>query len=270
MKQMIPLFKFFIKKNWKILGIFALLVGLYGGVIAFMATDTMMVEAMGFLNMESAVAAVGSEAALAMNITLAVFQGMIMFIFVMVFYVLLNHKLLYKAVDTTSLNSILSTPVSRKQYIITAYIFMVVCIFALYLLAFLLLTAALLTYSGSFSWVGLISVHITAFLCTLAVASISFACSAIFAGSRSGMLMLAGIPIAFAAIMMLATYLSFFQYFTPFMWADVLAQGKASGFLQLASRNFNLWWLLDLIYIVIIAASFIAALFVFDKKQLSI
>lgn len=262
MKQMIALFKFFLKKNWKMLGIFAILISFYCGIIVFMATDQMMVEAMGFLNKESATKDLGiSDATLAMNITLSVFQGMIMFIFVMVFYVLLNQKLLYKAVDTTSLSSILATPVSRKQYITTAYIFMAKCIFALYLLAFLLTAGTLLTYSGSFDWAGLISVHVTSFLCTLAVASISFACSAIFAGARAGLPLLAGIPIAFATLMMLATYLPFFEYFTPFMWTNPL---------ELASRTFDLWWLFNLIYIAISAAAFTATLYIFKRKQLSI
>lgn len=262
MKQIFALFKFFLKKNWKMLGIFAILIIFYCGIIVLMATDQMMVEAMGFLNKETATDALGiSDATLAMNITLAVFQGMIMFIFVMVFYVLLNHKLLFKAVDTTSLSSILATPVSRKQYIIAAFVFMASCIFALYLLAFILTAGALLTYSGSFDWAGLISVHATSFLCTLAVSSISFACSAIFAGTRAGMSLLAGIPIAFATLMMLATYIPIFEYFTPFMWTDPL---------ELASRTFDFWWLFDLIYFAITAAAFTATVYIFKRKQLSI
>lgn len=265
MKQMVPLFKFFLKQNWKMLLIFVAAIGFYCGIIVFMATDPMMVEAMGFLNMESATTTMGiTEATLAMNITLAVFQGMIMYIFVMIFYVLLVHKLLYKTVDTTSLSSLLSTPVSRKQYIATAYIFMAKCLFVLYLFTFLLTGGALLTYGSSFSWLGLLSVHVTTFLCTLAVASISFAFSALFAGARAGTPLLAGIPIAFAAFMMLGAYLPFFQYVTPFTLF------KWTTPIDLASKAFGLWWLLDLVFAAISAAAFSVTLILFKRKQLSI
>jgi len=257
----LPLLKFFIKTNWKMLAIFAALISFYLGTIVVMATDPMMVEAMGFLNMESAVEAVGSEALLAMNITVAVMQGMIMFVFVMVFYVLLANKLLYKSIDTTSMSSFLSSPISRRQYIITSFIFMAKCIFALYLLAFIITAGCLATYQGSFDLLGLVSVHLTTFLCSLAVASISFACSAIFAGTRAGLPLLAGIPIFFAAVMMLAAYVPVFEYFTPFMWVDAM---------KVANRAFDLWWLFNLIYVTIVAAAFAATLYIFKRKQLSI
>jgi ABC-2 type transport system permease protein len=257
-----PLLKFFVRKNWKLWAIFAGIITFYLGVIVVMATDPMMVEAMGFLNLETATEALGiTEATLALNITVAIFQGMIMYVFVMIFYVLLVQKILYKAVDTTSMSSILATPISRRQYIITAYLFLVGCLFVFYLWAFLLTATCLITYSGSFSWTGLLSVHLSTFLCTLMVATISFACSAIFANTKAGMPLLAGIPIAFAALMMLSMYLPFFEYLTPFMWIDAM---------ELVTRTFKLWWLFNLVFITISAAAFTATLYIFKRKQLSI
>jgi len=43
----LPLFKFFLKKNWKMLAIFAALITFYLSTIVLMATDPMMLEAMG-------------------------------------------------------------------------------------------------------------------------------------------------------------------------------------------------------------------------------
>ncbi|MCL2630332.1 MAG: hypothetical protein FWD49_02265 [Firmicutes bacterium] len=255
----LPLFIVLFKKNWKILLIFAVLNIFYMSAIALMATSEMMISSMDFLNMGVNQKLI-ADIDIAVSITSSVFQGMIMYIFIMVYYVIMAGRLVHKLVDNSSITGYLTAGVSRTKFIITSAVWLISSVFALYLIVWAVSAICLLTY-GSFNFGWWTVVHIVTFLCSLSVAMISFAFSAVFAGTKQGSTLLSGIPIAFAVLMMLGSYIKFFKWLAPFGWVDSA---------KLAEGNFPLWWVYLLIYLAISAIAFVYTVIAFRKKQLSI
>ena len=255
----LPLLKYFIKKNWKIWAIFTAIHIFYLSVITAMSTDPLMRESMEFLNMGMG-GGMLSDVFIAQVVSGMAFFGLIVFVFSMIYYVIMSHKLAHKAVDSTTLSSHLSSSISRRQYIVTAAVFLAGSLFVLYLILFTVSSVILSTF-GSFNvglWAAMV---LTVFLCSLAVAMISFTCSTVFAGSKTAMPLLAGIPIAFGMFMMLSTYIEFFKWFTPFRWF------KAG---DIGIGMFDTWWVFALGFAAVSAVLFVICIKVFERKQLSI
>jgi hypothetical protein len=253
-----PLFKFFIKNNWRLWLIMALVSSFYLGAIALMATDPMIISALDFLNMALQIGAIAEAEAAAM-VTVALGYGFACVVITMIYYILISNILVNKAVDNNSLSAHLSLNISRKKYITTAAVFLCVSVFALYLVLFFVGLLCLSKYEGSFDVGNFISANLTVCLCAVMAAMLSFACSAGFSGTRLGMSLLAGVPVAFALFLVMSMYIEPLKWLTPFGWfnASEIYTGAAS-----------LWWLFPVVFIAISAAAYVATLKIFNRKQI--
>jgi len=260
-----PLFLNLMKKNLPLWGVFTGILVFYLVVIVFTFGIPEVRDSFAIIGIE-----VGTDITL-MDYTAMGFFGTVMFMFPPIFFIMLAYKLVYKPIDSNSLSSFLSTPISRKKYILTTGVLYLVAIFAMFLITWLLgiISVGLFPMAfpdveiGSYSFIHYTNMVFTLFLATMAVASISFLFSCIGHGKKFGLALLIGLPIVFILIQMLGSMagLDFLLHFTPLGWIDAM---------ELNSGTASLWWLFSLIYIAITGTLFFLALKLFNKKQLSI
>jgi len=248
------------KRYWILWAIFAGLMTFYFTIVAlvFFIDQEAMIASMEIMG-----AQLGAE------IDAAAFTAFTFFDFVVpiygaVFFIIFAVMLVHRAVFNNSISAFLSTPLSRKSYIVTSAMFFITVIFSVFLLQFLVGIPLFFAIPGSFNILHFALVVLVSFLCTLSIAMICFFCSCAFAGSGKAMGSIIGIPIIFAMLMMisqLAPQLNFLQYASPYGWFDTL---------KVAAGIDNLWWLWSLIYLTISTVSFFLSIVIFRRKQLSI
>lgn len=251
-----PLFKMLMKKNWTIWLGFSFILVLYFSVIAAMSDPEMMDLMAGFY--QSAHISDGI-----MPYIGSVFFTSVVFLFPAVFYVMMAHKLVSKAVDNTSISSYLATPISRNKYIITTGLFYLKSIIAQFFVLFLA-GCIIIPIFGDFHFVNWLNVVGLTTMATLFVAFVCFFISTALASNKVGMTLLIAIPVVLVTIMMLSSMvgtLEFLRDFTPFGWINTT---------EISVGMFDLWWLFYIIYLVGSAVLFFLSVIVFRKKQLSI
>jgi hypothetical protein len=181
-------------------------------------------------------------------------------LFVMAFVIFAVFRLVYKPIDSTSLSAHLTSGMTRKRYIITAGVFLVSMIFAMFAIMYVVCGLAML-YWGPINWLLWLNLNVSYFLAILAVSAIAFFFASVFSPGNIGKLGMIGLPILFLLFLMLSSYIPFFEYLSPFGWIDGVG---------LAMGTFDLWWMWDLVYLGLIGAFFALSVVLFDKKQLSI
>ena len=154
--------------------------------------------------------------------------------------------------------------ISRKTYIVTAAVFFAGSIAALYFVVFLGGCIFLPMYSKSFIVARWLNLTIICCACALAVASVSFFFSSVFAANKWGFTLMIAIPVLFMLLVMIggtSAELLFLTKLSPYGWFE---------YEKIARGVFDTWWVYDIIFVGIIAALFTAALYIFKRKQLSI
>ncbi|MCL2846983.1 MAG: hypothetical protein FWE38_04815 [Firmicutes bacterium] len=184
----------------------------------------------------------------------------IVFSFGMILFVMLVFRLVHKPIEGGSLVPYLMVGISRTTYIKTV---------AAYLGMKLLLLFVLVLSIGMLSFVALGETFIftdfflSVLMAVLALAAVIFV-SFFIASVRPGMGLIIGIPVVFYLMMLLSQLYSgieFLRWFSVFGWYD--ATGLAVG-------DGGLWWLVAIIYISMIAASFIFSARIFKKRNLGL
>ena len=253
------LFKSLVKRYWILWAVFAGLMTFYFSIIAlcFIIAPDEMIGSMGMVGVEFDTA------------DIVTFTGVTFFDFVVpiygaVFFVIFAVLLVHRAVFNNSMSAFLSTPLSRKNYIVTTAVFFIIVIFSVYALQFIIGTVLFLGFSGPFHVGNFALLVLVSFLCTLAIAMACYFCSCVFAGSGKAMGFIVGIPIIFTLFLMISQMVpvvDFLQYATPYGWFDSF---------KVASGTSSLWWLWCLIYAGISGLLFFLSVTIFNKKQLPI
>ena len=128
----LTIFKNTLRRNYKLLVIFAVVMGFYLSVIISLIDPVNMKEIQELFGaMESYLDAFGisiEDMTTPLNYTASVFFSVIVMAFTMVFYVIQSNALLGKSVDDTSLSYTLSAPVTRTRLVavtqaVLSYIF---------------------------------------------------------------------------------------------------------------------------------------------------
>ncbi|MDR0462255.1 MAG: hypothetical protein LBG88_02895 [Christensenellaceae bacterium] len=254
-----PLLKYFVKKNWYLLAGFTGLLLLEFVICIFMMnlikgmTDKLLGGAPGL----SEDAPVDGAYALSFISNLFPMYGVM---FPMVFYIMTIFKVLSKPVDNTSLSAHLMTGMPRWKYIATAAVFVLGSIFAIFLSVFVVAGLCMLRW-GQIDWVAWLNLNASFMFQSFAIASVCFFFAGTFAATKQGTGLAIGVPIVFVLLNMLGGYIKFFGYFTLIGWIDIE---------KVVAGTFGLWWLVDLVFLIVTGCFFVATLFMFKRKQLSI
>lgn len=255
------------KRNWKLLLIFLAVLCMYLSIIISLIDpeDMSKVQQLfgtmaGFMDAFSIeIAAMTSP----LNYTASTFFSVLVMGFTMVFYIIQVSRLILKPVDNTSLVCTLSAPVKRRTLILTNGIYLIFSMLVLFAGIFICGSGMLSLY-GEFD-VGAYAnlVGVTFCLCT-AVAMLSYFLSVAFCGSKLGLGLTAGVPIALLFLEILGgsggEQTQWLSKITPFGYLDSvgIVTGEATV------------WVLYLVFAGAAAALLAASVCVFDRKQLSI
>ena len=251
------LFKYFLRSNYLVwLGVMAFIMLEFVVVILMMPDIADVVNKMGF-GVELGEQKVDGVFALAY---VAGLFPMYMSMFPMLFFIFAINKMVSRAVDTTSLSSVLATGIKRRDYLITAAIFVAVSITAMFFVTFIV-CGLCMSHWGAIHWGRWLVLNICFVFLNLAVASIVFLCSAAFSATKFALGLGVGIPVVFTIFSMLAEYITAFKYMTIYGWVNAE---------KLVAGSFNFAWLCIIAYGIIAVTLATASVFVFRKKQLSI
>ena len=251
-----PLLKIFLKNTWKLWAIFVGILLMYMLIMVF--TFDQMREAMQSMEVMGLTVVMDSR----FDMLASMYFDMIVFMFPMIFYIILANKLVSKTVDDKSMSSFLSSSLSRRQYTVTAALFLVASIVAMFFVVFAVGGLSLIMFE-TINWANWMAMLLTTLTCTLAIASLCFFFSTVFAANKTGNTFMVGIPVMFFLLMFLGEIpsLEFLHYLTPFGYVDSFA---------IAHGVESLWWLINLVFIVIATVFLTVSIYIFDKKQLSI
>ena len=247
------LMKYFIKKNWII----------WAGLTAFMLFEfTLMILLMDIIadtlnQMGGLFGEVTGENSL---LFIASLFPMSAVLYPMIFFIFVIHKLMSKSIETTSLAAFLTAGITRKQYIITAGIFVALCLVALFLTIFVVCGLALLMW-GSFNWLAWLNLNVNFLLLNLAVASICFFFSSVFAATKRGLALSIAVPLLLFVFFMISDFVSVFEYFTIYGWINVE---------RIALGTSNYWWVTMLAYSALAIILSTISVIIYKRKQLSI
>lgn len=250
------LYKVFFKKNLTLWAIFVGVCCLYLLIMTF--TKEMLDEVMAEM--------MGGQGTDILTYLATTYFDSIITMFPMVFYVMVAHKLVAKAVDNTSMSTYLTSGISRRTYTATAAVYLLSSIFLLFAILFGLGAACMYSIE-SINLVNYANVVLSSMLCTMLLAMVSFFMSNYFAGTKMGLGLAIAVPVAFLIVFMIGetvagiSGLQWVQYLSPFGWTDM---GK------IAAGTYNLWWLAQLGYLIGIGVLFYLSVFFFKRKQLSI
>lgn len=245
----LTLFKSMLKKNWTII------LGLTAFILMELVVCIFMFEDIAGMN----ILGIGGSEILSFTASVLAIIGTM---FPTVFFVFMVFRLVYKPIDSTNLSSHLSAGIKRTTYITTAAIFIFTSLFIIFLIVFVVCGLSML-YWGNIDWAAWLYVVFSVLTANIAVSSISFFFAAMFApGSiaKGGMI---GIPAILFVFTMISSYIKVFRWASVFMWIEITAE-------TVSQRNFNLWWLWNLIYLAIAAVCYLASYFTFKKRQLAI
>lgn len=255
------LLKVFIKKNFKLWSIFTFILLLYM-FIMILSFDQMkeMMDTMDGNNPEMMGIVFVLESRF--DLLASMYFDMLIFIFPMVFYIILANKLVSKTVDDNSMSAYLSSSLSRSKYTTTAASFLILSIVSMFFVIFALGGLGLICFE-TLNWLNWANMVLTTLTCTLVIAAICFFFSCVMPANKIGNTLLTGIPILFVLFMWLGEMpsLEFLCKLTPMGYIDTMMIGKGLE---------DLWWLINLVFIVITSVLFIVSVKLFNKKQLSV
>ena len=261
------LYKYGIKKNWKLFAIFSAIITMYFVIIVTMFNPdfkNMLDQFSQF--MPKLISAVGM---MPINGTMEAFlsaylYGFIMILFPMLLTIILTNGLVVKHTEKGSAVFLLSAPVKRKAIVITQMLVLIT-----FSIALIIFTTIIGLISSSIFFPG--QLHIGKFILLnvgtlglhLFIAGLCFLASCIFNESRKSLMFGAGISVFMYVLQMVAQTgdkFSFAKYFTFFTMFN------PNGIVILSVTSI----ITMVILFVCAAAFFIASVFVYDKKDFHI
>lgn len=261
------LFKNTLKRNWKLLFIFFMVLCFYLFVIiALIDPDDMNVikELYGTMGDFLGAFNISVEAMTSpLAYTASTFFGLLVMAFTMVFYVMLSTKLIAKPVDDCSIAYTLSMPISRTRLVITQSVFLVFSILVLFL-GILGTGGTVLATMGDYDFPAYLNLVAVTFLLCTANAMLSFFLSVAFCDSKLGVGLATGVPIGLLLVSMLGgaggDSTKWLMHVSPFGWIDSVA---------IVNGTVETWWMY-ITFTVLIFVLLIGSVLVFNKKRLPI
>ncbi len=211
-----------LKRNYKLLLIFILVLNLYQGTIISLADPQDMSQMVQMFEFAApyldAFGINTAEFSSVLNYTASVFFGVLVMAFTMVFYVIQSTALIAKPVADTSIANLLMTPVKRTNLVIIKGLYLLFSISLLFLSVFITGTV-LISLSEDFdvlAYLNLVFVN-----CALAcmVAMLSYFFSVVFCHNKWGVNLAVAVPIALIFMNILGGVgedLSFIKNLSPF------------------------------------------------------
>lgn len=263
----IAIFKNTLKRRWKLIVIFLLLLSFYQSIIISLIDPKDMGKiqelfaTMGDFMGAFSISIASMTSPLAY--TASVFFSLIVMAFTMVFYVIEANALIAKPVDDTSIVYTLCTPVTRTKLALTQGIYLIFAM-AILFCGILATGAIMLSTKGDYEfWAYANLVGITFMLCT-AMAMLSYFLSVAFCTSKLGTGLSVGVPIGMMFICMIGgaggDKTKGLQKLTPFGWLDSV--GIVTGEVETL-------WMYTIFGVAIIGLLLLTAA-VFKKKRLPI
>lgn len=181
--------------------------------------------------------------------------------FCMVFYILQGNKLVAKQVADNSLCYTLSMPISRTKFILTEALYLVVAMFALFVLVFLdgIICMNSVSAIDNLAFLNLCAL---CFLLNAALAMAVFFVSICCCTNPKLSIASAVLPIALLLIYMLGSAggetFEFLTYISPFGWVDSVG---------IVNSRVDVWWMY-IVFTAIITLFVYLSVVVFKKKRL--
>lgn len=263
----ISIFKNTLRRGWKLLLIFFVVLCFYLSIIISLINPSDMdkiKELYGTMgNLLPAFGISIASMTSPLSYTASTFFGILVMAFTMVFYIIQANNLIAKPVDDTSIVYILSAPVTRTKLIVTQGIYLIFSLLILFL-GILTTGSVILSGFGDFDFATYLNlVSVTFLLCT-AIAMLSFFLSVAFCDSKLGSLLGTGVPIGLLIISMLGgaggNKTKWLKQVSPFGWIDSV---------KIVNGDITTWWMY-IVFTGIIIILFIASIAVFNKKRLPI
>lgn len=260
------IFKNLFKSNFKFILIFVSVLSVYLGIIISLI-DTSGIEKVkelfGTMGDMLSVFGISTESMTSpLAYTASTFFAVLIIAFTMVYYLFIVNKIIVKPIETTSIVSTLSTPITRVKFSITQIIFIIVSMLILFL-SILLVGSIMLNNLGDFDFLAYFNLVSLFYLLTTMVAILSYTLAVIFTNTKFKSLYMI-VPIAFIILNMLSNAggekLSLINLITPFGWLDSM---------EIINENANILGLYILLISLILILSFVSVK-VFKNKNLTI
>ncbi|MEG0805123.1 MAG: hypothetical protein RR364_00925 [Lachnospiraceae bacterium] len=265
------LWKDTVKRNFKLLFIFGVVLCMYLAVIIYLIDPKDMEKIKEIYGaMGAFMGAFGIDIAAMtdpLSYTASTFYALIVMAFTMVFYVIQNLSLIAKPVESCSMAYLLSMPISRTKVVITQGVYLIFAMLVHGAMMFATGAGILGTMSNYLPENWLLSylnlVGVTFFLTTM-VAMMSYFFSVAFCNSKLATGLAAGVPITLVAMNLLGgaggEKSKWLCEITPFGWLDSV---------KIVNGEVKTWWMY-LVFGAVILILLAASALVFQKKQLSI
>ncbi len=261
----VALIKNAIKRNWKLLLIFAGVLCFYLAVIISLIDPEDMEQVKEIFNFKGNLLSAFGISVEAMtdplSYTASTFFSLLVMAFTMVFYIIQGNRLVAKPVDNNSLAYTLSMPVSRTKFIVIQAGYLLGSLAVLFI-GILATGGIALAVHGNFHFARYLNLVTLTFLLNAVMAMLSFTLSVSFCDSKKGFALGTGVPIALLLISMLGGAVgdkaAWLSKISPFGWLD--AVGIVNG-------RVGVWWM----YIAFIAAAgllFVLSVVIFKRKRL--
>ena len=181
-----------------------------------------------------------------------------------ILFVMLAFRLAFRPIERGHLSAYLLCGISRKKYIITACSYLLLSLAIVWVILLGLSFSIFAIMGESFVWYNFMAVVSLSVLSLAAITFLSFFLGILLAGKRSAAGLMIAVPIA---LVLLFTFSFFHSSIEWLRWLSIIG-----WFLHgdVATGSFGLWWLVALAYVLIVAGGFIASIFIFKKKNLSL
>jgi ABC-2 type transport system permease protein len=256
-----------LKRNWKLLLIFFLILLMYFSIMTAMYDPEDMAAIISMIELfpEDLMRAMGFDS-IVTNLTeylASWLYGFLMFAFPMIYCIILSHRLVSKMVDDGSMAFLLSTPLKRTQIIITQGLYALSSVLILFLMCFVSGTLIAETMQpGALDIKAFFMLNVTTMLVNMAIIMIGFFASSVFNDAKYALSIGSGVPIVFLLMKMLGSISEEGQIIS-----DMSLYGLYNP-VSLVNQPVLMWY--HGIYAGIVVILFTLSVYIFKKKQLPI
>jgi hypothetical protein len=165
-----------------------------------------------------------------------------------------------KSVDTTAISTYFAAGITRKQYVLTAAVFVALALFAMFFVTFVVAGAAMCIW-GAINWGRWLALNLAFLFVNLAIAGICFILSSSFAARGYGLAAAIAAPVVMTILEALSAFWTGFKYFT--LYGHIHADEIAAGHM-----GYTVLWIF--LYSAIAVSLAAATVYIYKRKQFSI
>ena len=190
--------------------------------------------------------------------------GFIFLVFPLIYTSFLANKLVAKHVDSGSMAYLLSTPNSRVEIILTQALYLIFSLFIMFVIELtILISMAEVLFPGHLEIGKFLSLNLLTFMVLVVVGAISFLFSCIFNETKNSITFGAGIPIIFFVLKMVSEISEKVEFLKYFSIYSLVNPDKIMN-------NGSYTTTVCLILFAVVVILYGSAIYIFDKKSLSI